>query len=60
LSDEEIGLALSFGATTARKLIERGVIVAAALNLQGQTRLVGQCASLRQAASTPARSLAHA
>jgi len=60
LSDAEIELALGFGVTTARKLIERGLIVAAALNLQGQTRLVGQCASLRQAASTPARSLAHA
>jgi len=60
LSDGEIELALSFGVSTARMLIERGLITAVALNLQGQTRLVGQCASLRQAASTPARSLAHA
>jgi len=60
LSDGEIELALSFGVSTARMLIERGLITAVALNLQGQTRLVGQSASLRQAASTPARSLAHA
>src|SRR5438128_5001276 len=50
LSDAEIELALGFGVTTARKLIERGLIVAAALNLQGQTRRGGQCASLRQPA----------
>src|SRR3989442_1941911 len=60
LSDGEIELALSFGVSTARMLIERGLITAVALNLQGQTRIVGQCASLRQAALTPARSLAHA
>ena len=60
LSDGEIELALSFGVSTARKLIERGLITAAALNLQRQTRLVGYCTALRQAPSTPARSLAHA
>jgi uncharacterized protein len=60
LSDDEIELALSLGVSTARKLIERGLITAVALNLQGQTRLVGHYVSLRQAASTPARSLLHA
>lgn len=59
LSDEEIGLALSFGATTARKLIERGVIVAAALNLQGETRTVSALPQLRPT-GFPARSLPHA
>jgi len=59
LSDEEIGLALSFGATTARKLIERGVIVAAALNLQGETRTVSALPQ-RRPTGFPARSLPHA
>ena len=41
LSDGEIELAVSSGACAARKLIDRSLISAAALCLQGETRVVG-------------------
>lgn len=41
LCGDEIDLALRRGTVTARRLIERGLAVAAALHLQGETRLVG-------------------
>jgi uncharacterized protein len=41
LSGEEIDLALRRGARTARLLIEDGLVIAAALHLQGETRIVG-------------------
>jgi uncharacterized protein len=41
LSDEEIEIAIDFGVKSARNLLDRGLICAAALHLQGETRLVG-------------------
>jgi ApbE superfamily uncharacterized protein (UPF0280 family) len=41
LSQSEIEVALNAGVVMARSLIERGLIVAAALNLQGETRVAG-------------------
>jgi uncharacterized protein len=41
LSRSDIEVALSSGSAVARNLIERGLIVAAALNLQGETRVSG-------------------
>jgi uncharacterized protein len=55
LFQSDIELALDNGSTMARNLMDRGLIVAAALNLQGETRLVG-CARLQPAG----RSLVHA
>jgi uncharacterized protein len=41
LSHSDIEVALSSGSAVARNLIARGLIVAAALNLQGETRVLG-------------------
>src|SRR5205823_7307526 len=41
LSHEEIALALDFGVSTARNLLGRRLICAAALHLQGETRALG-------------------
>jgi uncharacterized protein len=41
LSQAEVELALNGGAAMALSLVDRGLIVAAALNLQGETRVVG-------------------
>jgi len=41
LSDEEIEIAIDFGVKSARNLLDRGLICAAALHLQGETRVVG-------------------
>jgi uncharacterized protein len=59
LSDGEIELALSFGVSTAGRLIERGLINAAALSLEGDTRTVGALPQLRPT-GFPTRSLVHA
>ena len=56
LSHEEIALALDFGVSTARNLLGRRLICAAALHLQGETRVVGS-SRLKLVSS---RSLAHA
>jgi ApbE superfamily uncharacterized protein (UPF0280 family) len=56
LSHEEITLALDFGRSTARNLLDRSLICAAALHLQGETRVVGS-SRLKLVSS---RSLAHA
>ena len=56
LSHEEVALALDFGVSTARNLLDRGLICAAGLHLQGETCVVGS-SSLKLLAS---RSLAHA
>jgi ApbE superfamily uncharacterized protein (UPF0280 family) len=40
LTDQEIHLALACGANTAESLLERGLICAAAMHLQGETRVV--------------------
>jgi ApbE superfamily uncharacterized protein (UPF0280 family) len=56
LSQAEINLALNKGATMARNVMERGLIMAAALNLRGETRVVGS-ARLQSASD---RSLIHA
>jgi uncharacterized protein len=56
LSDGEIELAVSSGVCAARKLIDRSLISAAALCLQGETRVVGS-AHLRLASNG---SLTHA
>ncbi|HTP89753.1 MAG TPA: UPF0280 family protein [Bryobacteraceae bacterium] len=59
LSREDIELALASGANTAQSLVQRGLIFAAALHLQGKTRTVGILPRM-VAKSTPARSLVHA
>ena len=41
LSKDEIDLALRRGCRTARRLVEEGLVIAAALHLQGETRTVG-------------------
>ena len=41
LSQKESALALDFGLNTARSLLDRDLICAAALNLQGETRVMG-------------------
>lgn len=41
LSQSETEVALNAGVAMARSLVERGLIIAAALNLQGETRAVG-------------------
>jgi uncharacterized protein len=56
LLHSDIEVALSSGSAVARNLIERGLIVAAALNLQGETRVLGS-ARLESASN---RSLIHA
>ena len=56
LSRPEIDLALESGAAMADSLLQRGLIFAAALNLQGETRVVGSI-SLQH---SPQRSLIHA
>ncbi len=56
LSDDEIYLAIGSGMSTARSLLRRGLICAAALHLQGETRVVGS-AHLQLASNG---SLAHA
>src|SRR2546429_215257 len=41
LSQAEVEIALHGGVAMARSLVERGLIIAAALNLEGETRAVG-------------------
>jgi uncharacterized protein len=41
LSDDEIDLAIGSGMSTARSLLDRNLICAAALHLQGETRVAG-------------------
>ena len=61
LASEEVIQALESGAQTAERLLRMGLIRSAAVNLQGQTRVVGNRKRLRQIA-TPVRerSLVHA
>ena len=54
LSSEEVSHALESGARTAERLLRLGLIRSAALNLQGQTRVVSDREGLRQIA-TPVR-----
>jgi ApbE superfamily uncharacterized protein (UPF0280 family) len=59
LRDPEVAAALESGANVARELHERGLIVAAALNLQGHTRVVS-AADGREFMEFSQRSLLHA
>jgi hypothetical protein len=54
LLSEEVNQALKSGARTAERLLRMGLIRSAALNLQGQTRVVGEDQRLRRIA-TPVR-----
>ncbi len=61
LSGEETNQALAAGAQTARKLLRMGLIRAAALHLQGETRVVGNIMEPQTiAVRVPERGLAHA
>jgi hypothetical protein len=59
LRDSEVATALESGTNIARELHRRGLIVAAALNLQGQTRVVSAACG-REFAEFSQRSLLHA
>ena len=48
LTDREIGTALTAGANSAQSFLGRGLIRAAALHLQGQSRIVGDTLQLAQ------------
>jgi uncharacterized protein len=57
---DEIHQALASGASTAERLLRMGLIRAAALHLQGETRTVGEIArSTLPSRSTPERMLVH-
>ncbi len=61
LTSEEVNYALESGARTGERLLRMGLIRSAALNLQGQTRVVGDRERLRRiAASVGERGLVHA
>lgn len=61
LADDEIASALSAGEKFARSLLPLNFIRAAALHLQGQTRVVADTSRFEMmAASTPERDLVHA
>lgn len=61
LTDREIGTALTAGVNCSHSLLGRGLIRAAALHLQGQTRIVGDTLQLAQPTnSSIERRLVHA
>ena len=60
LSDTEVDCALAAGVETAERLLRIRLIRGAALNLKGETRVVGQPANLRLSSTRHARGLVHA
>jgi ApbE superfamily uncharacterized protein (UPF0280 family) len=61
LTDREIGAALTAGVNCSHSLLDRGLIRAAALHLQGQTQIVGDTLQLAQPTnSSIERRLVHA
>lgn len=60
LSGAEVELALSLGVSTAESLVQRGLICAAALRLQGETRTAGVLPRLNAVASISSGRLVHA
>jgi ApbE superfamily uncharacterized protein (UPF0280 family) len=60
LSQEDVDLALAYGVSTAESLVHRGLIFAAALHLQAETRTVGILPQMHLAASMPVGGLVHA
>jgi ApbE superfamily uncharacterized protein (UPF0280 family) len=60
LTKEEVENALSTGIYTAKDLLSSRLMVAAALHLQGETRIVGADDNFRRAISADDGSLAHA
>lgn len=60
LTDKEVDAALDAGLDFARKLRDRNLIVAAALHLQGETRIVGSQSGLMLQNAEQGRTLVHA
>ncbi len=60
LTHEEVDRALTLGTQTAELLRRMGLIRSAALNLQGETRVVGGLGESRRIASVQERGLVHA
>ena len=60
LSFDDVNRALARGVATAEKLLRIGLIRGAALNLQGETRVVGMHAAKSISTSDPERILLHA
>jgi hypothetical protein len=60
LTFAEVDRALASGIRTAELLLRLGLICSAALNLQGETRVVGAMVGSRRIASVQERGLVHA
>jgi uncharacterized protein len=60
LTSSEVGRALDAGEVIASELLSQGLIRAAALHLQGETRMVGGPLQLKHAATISDRGLVHA